>query len=213
MTKQEIISLVRGFTLREDANQRFHENFLVSSIGRVLIEMYNDLYKTNPRALDRYTKVYGVPTPLTVLNEAGSGIYYLTLPVSVIPLPSKASGVLHIYPAIQSGNIFQPMDATEADLVFNTDVAVVSSKIGYRVRQDSRVDFWNMSAAVIASGVRADLLIHFRDYADTDEVAIPELSEKEGGSFLSRVLPLLGVVPPADLSDSNSPAKEQNNKQ
>jgi hypothetical protein len=103
------------------------------------------------------------------------------------------------------------MDAREADLIFNTDVAVVSSKIGYRTRQDTRVDYWNMSSAVRATGVRLDLLIPFSVYADDDVVLIPELSEKEGGTFIQRVLKELQIVPPADLEDTNAPAKEQTN--
>jgi hypothetical protein len=211
MIKEEIISFVRGFTPREDKTQRFHLRFLEATIERVLITMYSDLYKGSPHLIDLYTKSYGELTPIPISLEVATGIYYSTLPVNIVNLPCKNSGVRHIYTVAQLGNTFVPMDAREADLIFNTDVAVVSSKIGYRTRQDTRVDYWNMSSAVRAAGVRLDLLIPFSVYADDDVVLIPELSEKEGGTFIQRVLKELQIVPPADLEDTNAPAKEQTN--
>lgn len=204
MTKQEIISYVKGFVPREDSTQRWHTRFVTAVIERVLIEMYADLYKINPSLVDLYTKQYGVTTAITIRTEAISGLIYSTLPVNIVNLPCKASGVRHIYPLLNTGNVFQPMDAREADLIFNTDVATVTKKIGYRVRQDSRVEYYNMNATILAAGVRMDLLVPFSVYTDTEVVLIPELGDKEGGSFLNRVLPLLGVVPPAQLDDSNN---------
>lgn len=217
MTKQEIISLIRGFTLREDATQRYHERFLIAAIEDVLKDMYNDIYKVNPNALDVYTRALGdsVTYPLLTVALGGDNIYYTTLPVGIINLPCKGSGVRHIYTKVQSGNTFHPMDQREADLLFNTDVAVVSSKIGYRVKaygSEMRVEYWNMNTTVRDDGVRMDVLMPFSNYADTDIVLIPEAVTKEGTTFVDRVLTKLQAVPPADLSDSNAPPKEQPNK-
>ena len=213
MIKSEIISYVKGQTPREDKNQRFHNRYLEAVIEGVIKEMYSDLYKINPGLLDLYTKTYGNVTPVAVSLERTTGIYYSTLPVNIINLPCKSSGVRQIYPLTKStGNIFQPMDATEADLIFNTDVAVVTNKVGYRVKQNSRVDYYNMNASIISSGVIMDLLIPFSVYADTDVVLIPELTEKEGGTFIDRVMKVLGLVPPADLQDDNAAPKAQPKK-
>jgi hypothetical protein len=211
MIKKEIISFVKGHLPLEDATQRFHNRWIISVIERTLIEMYADLYKINPYLLDKYTVQYGVTTPIAITLEASSGIYYSTLPVQIVNLPDKQSGCRHIYSAVQSSNMFVPMVAREADIIFNTDVAIVSGKIGYRTRQDTRVDYWNTNAVVRNAGVRVDLLIPFSVYLDTDVVQIPELSEKEGGTFIQRVLKELQIVPPADLEDTNAPSKEQAN--
>jgi hypothetical protein len=210
MIKTEIISYVKGFLPREDATQRYHSAWVERVIERVLIEMYSDLYKYNPHLLDNYTKTFGAVTPIAISLEATSGIYYSTLPVNIVNIACKGSGVRHIYPVQQTGNQFQPMDAREADMVFNTDVAIVTNKIGYRVRQDSRVDYYNMSSVIVTSGVRMDLLVPFSVYTDTEVVLIPDLNEKQGGTFINRVLPILGVVPPANLDDSNN---QENNSQ
>jgi hypothetical protein len=215
MIKREIVSYVKSFTPREDATQRFHVRILEAVIERVLLEMYTDLYQKNPNLLDLYTKTYGVPTAIAISLEATSGIYYSTIPVKIVNLQCISSGVRHIYTVVQSGNVFVPMDAREADLIYNTDVATVTSKIGYRVRQDTKVEYYNTSASIRSAGVRMDLLIPFSVYGDNDVVNIPELSEKEGGTFIQRVLKELQVIPPADLDDSNNNEAQQkgNNKQ
>ncbi len=207
MIKKEIRSWVKNHLQRIDKVNSYHDRIIDASCEKVLNELYHFLYGKNPRLLDNYTKTYGVPTPITIIQEAGSTIYYSNLPVAIVNLPCKSSGVRHIYPAVQTGNVFVPMDAREADLMFNTDVAVVTNKIGFRVRQDSRVDYWNSNAPTRAAGVRMDLLIPFSVYLDTDIVNIPELGEDSGGSFMQRVLAILSAIPPNDLKDDNAPAE------
>lgn len=208
MIKKEITSLVKNH-LQKLNKGNYHERVIIAEIEKVINEMYHQLYKTNPRLLDNYTKTYGADTAIVINQEANSTIYYSTLPANIVNLPTKSSGVLHIYPKAQTGNVFVPMDAREADIVFGTDLAVVTNRIGYRVRQDTRVDYWNMTPAILATGVRLDLLIPFSVYADTDVVNIPEFGEKEGGSFLQRVLMALSAIPPLDLADNNAPAQQQ----
>ena len=204
MIKEEIISFISGHLPQIDTTNRFHYRFIEAECEKVLGEMLTDLWRVNPLAVGRYTKTYGVTSPIAISLEAVSGMYYSTLPVQVYHLPDKASGVRAVYPLSQTGNTFMPMDAREADLIFNTDVAVVTGKIGYRVRQDKRVDYYNTNAVIRGQGVRMDLLPVFSEYADTDVVLIPDLSEKEGGSFLKRVLENLGVIEAVDLKDDNA---------
>ncbi len=212
MIKEEILSMVFNHLPSVDKTGKFHLRFLEAEIERVIEEMFNDLWKIDPLAIDKYTTTYGTTTPIAIALEAVSGIYYSTLPVNVYHLPDKASGVRHVYPLAQTGNIFQPMDAREADMIFNTDVAVVTSKIGYRVKQNKRVDYYNTNAVVRAAGVRMDLLPVFSEISDSDVVLIPDLGDKEGGGFLKRVLGALGVIQEKDLIDDNSGAKELNTK-
>ena len=202
MIKEEIISYVQGL-LPLDKVGKYHPRFIEATIEDVLSEMYADLYKINPALLDNYTKSYGIPTAIPISQESGSTIYYSTIPEKIISLPCKSSGVRHIYPFIHTGNVFVPMDAREADMIFNTDIAVVSTKIGFRVRQDNRVEYWNTNLATRTAGVRMEILIPFSKYLDSDVVQIPELTEKQGGTFTQRVLNVLGVIQPKDLIDNN----------
>ena len=210
MEKQEIVSMIKNFVGRIDTTQKFHPRFLESVIERTLIEMYSDLYKVSPRLVDLYTKQYG---SLTISKNNSTGAYYTTLPANIVNLPCKASGVRHIYLMGNSGNVFMPMDAREADLIFNTDVAVVSTKIGYQVRENALVEYWNAAGLFAQTPtLLMDLLIPFSEYEDSDVVLIPELTDAQGGTFIKRVLGILQVVPDADLNDDNANPAKDNNK-
>jgi hypothetical protein len=225
MIKREIISSIKNLVGRVDPTQDFHNRVLESVCERVLIEMYSDLYKLNPRLLDLYTKQYGVTTPITIKREAATGLHYSTLPVKICNLPCKSSGVRHIFTLVRGGNIFVPMDAREADIIFNTDIAVVTSKVGYQVRQDTRVDYYGASSLYTnGTTVVMDLLVPFSQYGENDVVMIPELTatdapagrygNRPSSTFMERVLSLLQIVPPSNLDDSNTDAREQQaNKQ
>lgn len=201
MTKREIIGLLREYLQRNDKENKYHPEVIIKSIEITLKEMFTDLYRLSPRSLGKYAKTY---TDIAVSHEASSGIYYSTLPVEVINIPSTGSGVIAILPKVaNTGHTFVPMTVNEADMVFNTDVAVVTRMIGYRPRQDGRVEYYNMSSAVETAGVRMALLPVFSDYSDDEVVAIPELPT-EAGTFLERVLNALAVIPPVDQLDNNS---------
>jgi hypothetical protein len=219
MIKQEIIGYVKSFLPREDPTMRYHNRVVIAAIENVLREMYAELYRKNPHLLDLYTKRYGSTTPIAISYEATTDIYYSTLPCKIMNLPCKGSGVRHIYREIgtsREGNKFIPMTSTEADFIYNTDVAVVTDRIGYSVRQDTRVDYYGGKALYDAGvGVVMDLLVPFSEYGDDDVVMIPEITDlrEDGGVFIKRVLGLLGVIPQANLQDTNAPQEnEQTNK-
>lgn len=204
MRKDEIRSLIKGLLPSVDKVEKYRSRFLDACIEKVLAEMYVELWMINPMLLDGFTKGYSN----IAVNSDPQGNYfgYSTLPVPIIPLPDKASGVRRVSTILQGGTKFKPMDFYEAERIFGSDVAVVSSMIGYKVSQGSalpRIDYWNMSNAVRQQGVRADLLIPFSAYADTDIVLIPEIKNKQGESFADRVLRELSVIPPVDLVDDN----------
>jgi hypothetical protein len=211
MIKKEIRSLIKNLAPRLDKTSKYHNRFLDACIEKVLAEMYVELWSANPSLLDGYTKTY---EGVTVLYEPSSTVYYSNVPSTIIPIPDKSSGVRHVYTATQGGNVFYPVNASEASWLTQSDTATVSSKIGYRVKQTSdtaipRVDYFNMSASIYASTVRMDLLIPFSQYGDDDIILIPEIKNKEGLGFADRVLTLLSVIPPVDTKDNNidTPAK------
>ena len=203
MTKREWVGLIKEYLQRNDKENKYHPEVIIKTIEVVLKEMFTDLYNISPRSLGKYAKTYGGDTPIAIAIENSSGIYYSTLPVEVVNIPSKASGVIAIFPKLAStGHTFVPMTELEADMIYNTDVAVVTKKIGYRPRQDGRVEYYGMSGTVQAAGARMALLPVFSDYTDDEVVNIPELPTG-GGTFLERVLTALSVIPPVDQLDNN----------
>jgi hypothetical protein len=159
----------------------------------------------NPLNLQRYIVGYGYTAPIAILTEAGTGIKYSNLPVSIVVFQDKSSGVRRISTVAQGAVMFLPMDAREIDLVSNGSFFdTVTAKIGYAVNQ-TRVEYYNMSAAVEATGVRMDLIIPFSKYDEDDEVKIPEVTDiRTGESFMDRVLKVLGIVQPVDIRDDNT---------
>jgi hypothetical protein len=211
MIKEEIRSIFRNLLPKLNKTNRWHDRVIDSAIEKVLNVMYNDVFKRNPFALQRYTKSYGYTTPLGVLLEANTGIYYTNLPVAIVPFSDKASGVRRISTIAQGGLTFIPVDAREMDLVVGSNVATTTKKIGYNVTP-TRVEYYKMTGNPITDGVRMDLIIPFSVYADTDIILIPEETDQQGQTFIDKVLKILGVIQPVDLKDNNADVETTQNK-
>jgi hypothetical protein len=185
--------------------------YIDGAIEKALASLYEDVWKENPINLQRYTKGYGYVTPIVVSTEAGTGIKYSTLPESIHPFQDKSSGVRRVSTVAQGAVTFFPVDFREMDLIANGSFfSTVNTKIGYAVNQ-TRIEYYNMSGAVQATGVRMDLIIPFSKYAETDEVKIPEITQLTGTNyqkatetFVDRVLKIVGIVQPTDLKDDNA---------
>jgi len=215
MQKNEIRSLIKNLLPRIDKESVFHNRLIDASVEKVLAEMYVELWGADPRSVDAYTKSY---TNITIVQEPSTSIYYSVLPERIIPIPDNSSGVRHIYPLVANTPEFKPMSAFDINRVYDTDLAVVTTKVGFRVKQQGstiypRVDYWNTTPTIVNAGVRMELLIPFSAYADTDIVLVPELKNKAGESFTDRVIRLLSVIPPIDTADNNKNKYAQPSKQ
>jgi hypothetical protein len=210
MIKAELRSLIAGLVPRFEETVRYHPRFLDAAIEKALSEFYNLIFLRNPLELQLYTKQFGYTVPITINLEAGTGLRYANYPlmadgvtnVTTISIPDKASGCRRISTIAQGGITFYPIDAREMDLLGEgcyTDT--ITAKIGYCARRD-RIEFYNMSAAVIASGCRMDLLVPFSKYEETDTVLVPELTGDEGMGFTDRVLKILEGVKPLELLEN-----------
>lgn len=204
MIKEEVRSLIWNLTKKYDSNLVFHQRFIDAAIEKVLAEFYNIVYLRSPLELARYTKEFGYTTAITVALEGATGLYYSNYPtgVSIVPVPDKASGVRRISTPTQGGATFYPMDSREMDLILSGSyVHTLRNKIGYVPRR-TRIEYYNMTAAVAATGVRADLLIPFSNYADTDTVLVPEIVDGEGNGFVERVMKELSHIQPVSLVEN-----------
>ena len=204
MIKQEIVSTVVNRLQKYDKTAKYHKRVVEAECESVLNQMYNEVFMMSPLSLQRFVKGYGYTTPLTVLSEVSTGIYYTTLPENIVPIPDKASGVRRVAPATQSGTRFYPVDQREWDLLLSGSFTnFVKNKIGYCVTP-TRVEYYGMTGAIITSGVRMDLLIPFSEYTDNDVILVPEHTDKNGMGFIDRIVLRFQERPPVDLSDDNS---------
>jgi cell division protein FtsI/penicillin-binding protein 2 len=208
MRKDEIRSLVKNSLPKLDKVAKFHDRFIDASVEKVINQLYAESFANDKLSLQKYIKQYGYTVPLTVSLEASTNIYYTTLPAMIVPIDDKASGVRRISTIAQGGFTFFPMDAREHDFMRSGSyVNTVTSKIGYLVNQ-TRIEYFNMSAAIVAQGVRADLLVPFSVYDDSDTVLIPETTDKNGIPFVDMVIRVLMSLPPTDMLDNNENAKQ-----
>lgn len=205
MTKQEIRSLIRNILPKIDKTNKYHDLVIDSACETVLNTMIQDYFNRESRNVDKFTKRFGDAVAITVSTDAITTIDYSTLPVSFVPLSDRASGVRRIYTVQAGGIAFYPMDAREADLVYsNSNFYLVGNKIGYVV-YPTRVEYFGMTAAIRAAGVRMDIVVSYRNYLDTDQVLLPgdKTIDDEKSPFIMAVLRLLGVIQPVDLTDDN----------
>jgi len=203
MIKQEIRSVVFNRVQRFDKTAKFHARVIDAECEAVLNQMYNEVFAMSPLSLQRFTKGYGYTSSVAVLLEDPTGIYYSTLPENIVYIPDKASGVRRVAPAEQTGIGFYPMDQREWDLVMSGSLTnYVKSTIGYIVTP-TRVEYFNMTGAILSSGVRMDLLIPFSEYTDNEVILFPEHTDGNGLGFIDRVVLRLQEKPPVDLKDDN----------
>lgn len=204
MIKSEIRSVILNRLQRYDKVNRYHPRLLDAEIESVLNQMYNEVFRMSPHSLQRFAKGYGYSVPLTVLTEASTGIYYTTLPENIVYFPDRSSGVRRVAPATQTGLGFYPMDQREWDISLSGILgSYVKDKIGYIVTP-TRVEFYGITGAIIASGVRMDCIIPYSKYADTDVVLYPEHTLEDGSGFIDRVVSRLADKPAVDLLDNGS---------
>ena len=212
MRKDELRSLIKNLVPKYEEVERFHPRFIDAAIEKALAEFYNLVFLRSPHELQRYTKEFNYTVANLPVLEASTALYYVNYPLltdgvsraSIIPIPDKASGVRRISTMTQGGLSFLPMDAREMDLIMSGSyVDYTSAKIGYVPRR-TRVEFYGMTAAVIAAGLRMDLLIPFSQYDDSDTVLVPELVSDEGAGFTDRVLQILEGVKPVELNENKS---------
>ena len=207
----EVRSLVINLLKRVDKTAKYHPNVVDAAVERAINQAYSDIMLSRPQELDNYTRAYGDNgTTITVSSNSNTNIKYSDLPADYVPLPDLASGVRAIYTATTGGKVFIPMSAQSFDFVtHSTHTSNVTDMIGYVVRRD-KVEYFNMDSTTQSAGVRMEILLPFRSYADTDDVLLPFSRDLD---FLEAVLRIMGIVPPADLKDDNADEKVNVNTQ
>ena len=205
MQKNEIRSVIYNLLPRYMQGAEYHKEVIDRAIEKAINQLYTETFLRDPLSIQRYTKRFGTITPITVSSDATAGIYYSNYPTGVqpVPLPDKAAGVRRVTTPAQGGIKFYPLDIREFELITSGSYySLASGIIGY-VPTRERVEYYGMTAAIVATGVRMDLLVPFSDYAETDQILIPENPNADGETFTDMVLKILGVIRPVETKDDN----------
>jgi hypothetical protein len=205
MQKNELRSVIKNLLPKYVKGSEYHNEVIDRAIEKVINQLYMQTFLLDPLSIQRYVKRFGTVTPITVSYDADAGIYYSNYPTGVMPisLPDKASGCRRVTTKAQAGVKFYPLDQREMELILGGSYTnTVTNKIGYCVTQD-RIEFYGMSVAIATDGVRMDLLVPFSDYAETDQILVPEMPDPQGATFTDMVLKILGVIQPQDTLDNN----------
>lgn len=212
MTKQEIRSLVKNLLPKYGFESEFHPRFIDACVEKALARLYNISFMQNPHSLQRFCKRFGGGgSPITVLSDLNTGIYYSNYPTgyTAINFPDKASGIRRVTTKTQGGVKFYPMDEREVELVRNGSYFhTITAKIGYIVTPE-RIEYYKMDATTASQGVRMDIIVPFSQYADTDEVVVPEITDEKGRAFSDIVMEVMSVIKPSEFIDDNSQSNNE----
>jgi hypothetical protein len=200
MRKDELRSLIKNVIPKEDV---FHDRVVDAAIEKVICELYLETFAVDSLSLQRYTVEHGITVPIAITYNNSKGLYYSDLPVAICPLPDKASGVRRISTKIHTGFTYFPIDKRELDLLSDSYSGRTNYKVGYMVNQTT-VEYYNMDAAMVALGVKMDILQPFSAYADTDTVLVPEIRDRQGADIVDRVVKILQTVQPFEQIDDNA---------
>lgn len=197
MTKKDLIDYFKVILPRVDKTGKYHSNVIAFTIERAVNNILSDLFLRSPELSDPYMREY---VDITTAQNASTGLWEATIPVSYIPVPVVGSGVREM--ALESGYGLTFVPSRYDDLMRARDFTMqyLSPMISYAVL-GSKVVLSHMPDDYVGEQLRMKVFTSFTDYADDDEFTIPYGQDL---GFAQNVLQILGLVPPVDLLANNS---------
>lgn len=193
MTKADLISFYKNSVLKPDKTSRYHDNIILYAIRMAYEQLLYDLYLNDPVNLDEY-----VVTKSSLVATNGTRDY-IAMTTSYIKLPGKASGVRSL--RITGYDCF-PMTLMEYEQASDLDIWESGTLIGYAVGQD-KIYLHNLPSdwQYISDTIDVDIVQSFEEYADTDEVMMPQ---GQAERLTELVIKYLQIIPPAQLLNNNT---------
>lgn len=193
MTKADLISFYKNSVLKPDKTSRYHDNIISYAIRMAYEQLLYDLYLNDPVNLDEY-----VVTKSSLVATNGTRDY-IAMTTSYIKLPGKASGVRSL--RITGYDCF-PMTLMEYEQASDLDIWESGTLIGYAVGQD-KIYLHNLPSdwQYISDTIDVDIVQSFEEYADTDEVMMPQ---GQAERLTELVIKYLQIIPPAQLLNNNT---------
>lgn len=198
MQQIEIIDAIYNIVSVVDKTGRFHKQQIKVLCDMVYSQRMSMFPEEIMKNIDSFSKEYTGQVPT---EDSTRGLYKLTLPTAVIPLPKVPSGVRYINTEQGLDLDFAPTTEREYMYMGGTDTQTLDTVIGYWINGDTVWFNESMTDAIAAAGVRIVLIPRFSGYSRTDTVSIPGGTDYE---FVQQVLTLLGVTAPVDLKINNA---------
>jgi len=197
MTKKEFIDFFRATLPRIDKTGKYHSNVVAHAIERAVNNVLCDLYLRFPELADPYMKEY---TAVAKAQNAATGLWEATIPVSYIPIPVVGSGVREV--ALEDDTSLTFVPARYDDIMRTKDLTMnyLSPMVSYAVAGNKLI-FSHMPSTYSADNLRLRALTSFTDYADTDEFIVPYGQDI---SITQNVYQILGIIAPIDLLTNNA---------
>jgi len=161
MTKAQIIELVK-----QKLGWKWGDRTLALHIENAWNQFIGQLFKNDSHQLDLYCKTYDVAVTV------GSPRSYSLLPVKTIQYVDAGGGVRRIHTQCDEEMFFVPMRGIDFQIFSSLDAGLVASDIvGYMTKSD-RVEYFDIPDEI--TSVRMEIVPAFSEYADTDDIPIPE---------------------------------------
>lgn len=172
MTKQQLIETVKLRLKKVDETKIFDPRLLEQYISKAWNQLLYYSFQKGTSDLWTYSKEYKAQT---ITKDVDTNIYYTTLPAALANIPKKEKGVLLISTTQGSDVEFVPTNEKMLRYTRDLEIDLVDDTIYFKVYiQEGKVEYYNMTAAIAAAGVRMRLVIPFEEWADGDKLSIPE---------------------------------------
>ena len=207
MTKSEIIALVRNHIsggsvvgdLLHKTDPRVIELYVAAAYQDILYEVF----RISTEGLSLYARTYD---GIAVAQDGTTDVYTATLPKPIIQFPGVAQGVRRISIEDETTLDFVPLDASEFENFSMLDAGntTICDSIGYCLRDNLLVEFFNFPNSRSGDLLRMDLIIPFNEFDSTDEVFLPS---GKASVLIQGVINLLTGRPTVDLLNNNAEAE------
>ena len=207
MTKSEIVELVKGWLSSEsttmDMMHRVDKRRLELYIDAAFRDVIFEVYKTNTQGLSLYARTYD---GIAVSQDATTDTYTATLPKPVLQLPGVAQGIRRISIEDETTLDFVPLEADEFEnfSMLDTGNAIICDSIGYCLKNNLLVEFFNFPDSRSGDLLRMDIIIPFSEYGDSEDVPLPS---GQNMNLITAVVNLLTGRPTVDLLNNNAEAE------
>ncbi len=203
MTKKELVSFYRNSLPSPDKTGRYHPQIIAYAVRMAYEQLLYDMYLMNPNNLDAYV--------VTLVNLAivNADRDYIQLTKSYVKLPGKASGVRAVHSPDLPNAVselediyFYPMSLQEYNQMRSSEIWATGDVVGYAVAQD-KVYLHNLPIDwdYLSGNVHVDIVQSFEEYADTDEIVVPN---GQAERMTELVVGYLSKIPPKNLLNDNT---------
>lgn len=201
MTKAEWISLVKWRLPQIDESKKYDDRLIERWINVFRNKYLHDTMQKTDSNISFYAKEY---KNQAISLDSDTGIYYTTLPATIVQLPYNQEGIVKIQSETGTGLEYVPVDEEELELLddsYSMSGSPIDTVIGFVVKEDRVLYDKNMSASIAANPVKISMVQDFVSYASDDTVIMPQGRDAD---ILGETVNMMLGIPPRDLTIDNN---------